>query len=162
MKVVLLGLHERTFALGAISKHNDKMIVKFTPCGLSAFLKIPLHELNNQLISADDLFGSDILDLHHKLQSATSTVHRMVLVESFLKQRFREPSPLHKMIHSLAHTLKSNANHPSLHNLKSALPLSIRQVERNFKKLTGTDIRGFRRMVRFEKAFQKVLVADFS
>ena len=152
LKTVVVGYQEKVFQMNSVSGSTDKLKIKFSSYGLSAFLKSPLYEINNQFIDATVFFGRDITKLYDSLSEVTLFDKRIEIIEAFLLERFIEPSPSHKMIFDFADSVKLNLDLPDFYNLKKDMPCSLRQVERCFRQVTGINISQFRRIARFEKA----------
>lgn len=159
MKTGLLGMKEKMIRFRPIVNHSspaDKFFVSFTPYGLSVFTKIPMQELTNRAMAGEDIFGNSLRQLCEQLQPL-SFAARVRLFETFLLHRFTAPHASHQLIFDLADNIKKEVNGSPFLQLK-ALPLSERQIERNFKRCIGISISRFLRVARFERA--KQLIAD--
>lgn len=151
----VIGHHNAPFHLSTRSESQHKLMVQFTAYGLSPFIKTPLSGINNSVIDANKLFGNDMKVLHGLLRKTHKFEDQIQLIESFLIRRFRTPSPSHRLIYQLADSLVKT-NTTDVRELKDTIPLSTRQIERNFRKLTGLTISQFMKVRRFEKA-QKLI-----
>jgi AraC-like DNA-binding protein len=160
--MVVIGQQEKPLYFNTQSKTTDKLIINFSSYGLSVFLKTPVYTINNQLIPAEDIFGTDISILYDSLSATSSLIERIQQVELFLLARLQQPSDSHKMIFALAEAIKKQANSSAINNLKKSIPLSTRQVERNFRKIIGTDISQYVRIARFEKAIAILQKSSFA
>ncbi|MBC9934050.1 AraC family transcriptional regulator [Chitinophaga qingshengii] len=153
LKIAVIGHQERPFYLHRTEgADHDALNIRFTAYGASAFVKLPLHEINNLLIDAADLFGPDIYQLYETLQPVSRLDTRIQLVETFLLNRLQAPSPTRQLIYRMADTLRYTTDFPALETIKTATTLSNRQIERCFRQLVGINMRQYRRMVRWEKA----------
>ena len=152
LKTVVVGYQEKIFEMNAICGVTDKLKIKFSPYGLSAFIKLPLSEINNQFLDASFIFGREMTNLYDSLSADIAFENRIEILEAFLLKRFLEPSNARKMIFDFAESIKLNFDMPDFYRLKKNMPCSLRQVERNFRQVTGLNISQFRRIARFEKA----------
>ncbi|RAJ80069.1 helix-turn-helix protein [Chitinophaga dinghuensis] len=160
MKTRLLGVTEKTIHFSSISQHPvliDKFVVMFTAYGLSVFTKVPMQELSNGVIEGTAIFGNSFQQLYEQLQPLPFAA-RVSQFERFLLQRFTAPHTSHQLIFNLADDIKNDASKNPFLQLKN-LPLSERQLERNFKRYIGMSVGRFLRVSRFEKA-QQLLAAQ--
>lgn len=133
---------------------TDKFFISFTPYGLSVFTKFSMQELSHGVATGEDIFGNSFHQLYEQLQPLPFA-ERVSLFETFLLQRFTTPFPSHQVIFDLADSIKKEADKSPFQLLKE-LPLSVRQIERNFKRSVGISIGRFLRVARFEKAQQLI------
>jgi AraC-like DNA-binding protein len=160
--ITIIGQHEKPFTFDSVSTVYDLLIISLSPYGLSAFSNLPLNEINNQFINADNLFGSDISNLYYQLQPVKSLSERIKRIEAFLLSKYLEPSLTKRLIFKFADLIKNNPRLSSVNSFKSSIPLSTRQIERNFKKVIGTDISQYKKIIRFEKASSLLIKKSFS
>jgi len=159
LKTGLLGEKEKLTHLRPIASHSstaDKFFVSFTPYGLSVFTKLSMQEISNGVIAGEEIFGSSLHQLYEQLQPL-SFAARVSLFETFLLQRFTAPHPSHQLIFGLADSIKNDVGRSPFLQLKT-LPLSERQIERNFKRYVGISISRYLRVSRFERAQQLIAV----
>lgn len=157
LKTGLLGVKERIVRFSPMLNQTapaDKFFVSFTPYGLSVFTKQPLSELSDGAISGEDLFGNKLQQLYEQMEPLSFTA-RVALFEAFLLSRFVAPHASHQLIFNLADSIKNNVEDAPFAQLKQ-LPLSERQIERNFKRYIGISISRFLKISRFEKAKQLI------
>jgi AraC-like DNA-binding protein len=65
--------------------------IHFKPGGAYCFLKFPLFELCNQIVSADTLLGSGATDIREQLYAAPTVQAQFALLEQLLLARLVEP-----------------------------------------------------------------------
>jgi AraC-like DNA-binding protein len=152
-KTAVIGHQEQAFYLHRPPDTvSDVLHIRFTACGFSPFVHLSLDEINNTVVDATDLFGTDIHQLYDALQSTSQLFARIQLFENFLLQRFRPTSSAGTIISNIADTLRGQINLPRLEILKINADISSRQVERMFRSMVGINMRQYRRLVRWEKA----------
>ncbi len=160
MKTGLLGVKEDTIHFSPVASRSvpiDKFVVSFTAYGLSVFTKTPMEELSNGAMDGAIIFGNSMQQLYEQLQPLAFAA-RVSLFEMFLLERFTTPHTTHQLIFGLADEIKNHANESPYSQLKR-MPLSERQIERNFKRYIGISISRFLRVSRFERA-QQLLAAQ--
>ncbi|MBC9914516.1 helix-turn-helix domain-containing protein [Chitinophaga varians] len=157
MKTGLLNVKDKMVQFSPVDSHSapaDKFFVSFTPYGLSMFTRLPMQELSSGTVSGEDIFGSSFHRLYEQLQPEPFAA-RVSLFEAFLLQRFTAPHASHQLIVDLADGIKNNIGSSPFGQLQ-ALPLSERQIERNFKRYIGISMSRFLRISRFEWAKQLI------
>jgi hypothetical protein len=157
MRAGLLSIKDKMIQFSPVAGHStpsDKFFVSFTPYGLSVFTRQPMQELSSGTMSGEDIFGSNFHQLYEQLQPLPFAA-RVSLFETFLLQRFTAPHTSHQLIFNLADGIKNDTGGSPFRQLKQ-LPLSERQIERNFKRYIGICISRFLRVSRFERAKQLI------
>lgn len=154
---VLLGIRERAGRLEIEGRPVDRLLVRFSPAGLSHFSAIPASVLANQALPAERLFPARALDeLFVQLKADRSVDGRAALLDRFFLDRYSPTVGLVELIESAAARLCSDPEasvSPFLH----ALPASLRQCERLFGRLVGLSPRRFNRVARFQFATRRLL-----
>jgi len=149
---ILIGIHDDVFNFKWTADTNFCFIIKFSPYGLSRFLRMNMHQMANQLVESATLWGNSINSLHEEIMMAEKMTQQVELVENFFSERMRGPTKTEESIFQFADVLRKERGHSSLNDLRKSVPMSTRQLERKFKELTGVDIRTYIRICRFERA----------
>ena len=71
-KVWISGMH-RHFMTISSHKDSEMLVIQFKAAGTFPFLHFPVEELNDKVIPAVEIFGSEILELRKNLKKANST-----------------------------------------------------------------------------------------
>jgi AraC-like DNA-binding protein len=150
--VAVVGLHDHEFGLDSVALANDKLLIRLSPYGLTKLTGVSSRLIFNQIVDAAEVFGEEVNNLYEQLKYMDSNKQRITYVEAFLLKRLQTPSASDELIFELAEKIRQDPYHFSLANLKKALPLSPRQIERKFKALIGTNMQSYLRLARFEKA----------
>ncbi|MEQ9437456.1 MAG: helix-turn-helix domain-containing protein [Cyclobacteriaceae bacterium] len=138
-------------------KKGKGIFVKFSPYGMSRFTNIQIDEFTDKIIKSASVWGNKANELNNHLMVNTNLKEQIYLIEDFLIARLRKPSNIEQTIFNMTDTLNLN-NDLSITEIKKAVPLSNRQLERTFKKLIGVSIRTYRRISRFQKAFNQMQI----
>ncbi len=118
--------------------------VRFTPSGLYAFTKIPQMELNNVVVDATIVFGSEIVDLWDELSSCEDADVMISRVEAFFIKKVNAAVVESPMI---AHMLKHIG--APLTNLEKQTGYSAKYLTKTFQKVIGVGPKTFQRIQRF-------------
>ena len=152
----LSGLHETAYHATAFASTTDRLMIWFTPFGLSRFTNIPANTLTNQIVELNAVFGKAANYMYEFTGNTTSLIQRIGWIEKFLMHHFREPTTIEKSIFYVANQLNETKGNISFDLIRAGIPLSTRQLERKFKALIGVDIQTFIRLCRFD--FAKTLL----
>ncbi len=148
LKTAVSGFHEQPYRIRSTNDRTDCVVIKFTPFGLSRFTTMPVHELTNQVLDAENIFGRAV---HAFTQQLAEAPNRIPLLERFLLSYFQTPDNIDTAIFKMASAIASKEDF-SLPALLQDIPLSMRQTERRFKQLVGVDLQTYIRVCRFNKA----------
>jgi AraC-like DNA-binding protein len=121
--------------------------VRFRPWGAHHFLRLPVSELADRLVSAEDLWGGACRELEERLAAATSIGDRVALVEDFLVARLqtdRKPE-----VEPLVRAVWRRGGDVRVAELCAELGLTERALERTFATAVGMAPRSFIRLSRF-------------
>jgi AraC-like DNA-binding protein len=134
--------------------------VRFRPWGAHPFLALPVSELADRQVCAEDLWGGAIGELEERLAAAPNIRIRAALVEEFLIGRLR--SQPKAQAESLVRTVWRRGGDVRVADLCAELGLSERTVERVFASAVGMSPRSFIRLNRFLDACAKLRRGDWN
>ncbi|RHU27301.1 AraC family transcriptional regulator [Parabacteroides sp. TM07-1AC] len=134
------------------STNLHMMGVRFSPCGLAAFTKVPLGEFTDMRIDAselDMLFDNSFAEM---LCERESLQERIQIIERFLLSRLSAIIPIDRqMLQATDLIIRSNGMLP-IRQLTDKLYLGQRHFERKFKHVTGYTPKEFSRIIKFRNA----------
>jgi len=149
----LIGQHTVINKRTVFQKFLSVQVV-FQPGALFHLLGIPLNELTNQLIEAEDIMGSDIERVNDELYHAHSHLQMILIIEQFLSAKFNQIKihrrPIdhvfeHMLLHPGQGTIDWYANHACI---------CQRQFDRKFKAYVGISPKAYYRIIRFDQAYR--------
>lgn len=128
--------------------------VVFQPTTLFRLKALPVKELTNTFVNAEEVLGNEIAIICENLSGKDKLSDMIVTLERFLlklvAQRCRSTQPIDK-----ASSYILNQEKPTcLHWLADQSCLSVRQFIRSFEERIGLSPKMFQRIVRFDKAFR--------
>lgn len=125
------------------------VLVFFTETGFTNFVPSPAHELFNLSVSLENIFKKETISaVEEQLQSASSDLQRVAVVEQFLCSRLKERqtdsliTEAVKLIHQSKGTIR-------IKDLKQKLYISPSPLEKRFRAIVGTTPKKFASIVRF-------------
>jgi AraC-like DNA-binding protein len=151
LRSVLTGQHGKPFNRTIRNEFLCLQIV-FQPCGLFRITGISSHELNNQYLDAELIFGKQMECVNDQLFHAAS-YHEILLIANAFSKTLKPKKSSTAMDQAGNHLLHHDGN-SSLDWLAKESSLSIKQFERNFRQRTGITPKIFSRIARFDKAFR--------
>lgn len=131
--------------------------VRFRPGGLSAFVRIPVHELSGYTVGLSDGLGPEGAALEEKLFWAAGRIQAQVdLLDHFFLSRMAV-LPEYRRVMSWVQEMEHHRGLISVRDLSRAAGLSMRSVDRLFKRVIGLPPKFFARTVRFRHVHKHLL-----
>lgn len=127
--------------------------VRFLPCGLSRFIRLPLHELTNQRIGADEITGFFEPSFAERLCEENCLEARVKVIETlFLKSLCKHESLSDPQIAFAVEQINRHQGRLPVQSLMDDICLCQRQFERKFKWCTGYTPKIYSRIMQFKHA----------
>lgn len=127
--------------------------VRFLPCGLTRFIRLPLHELTNQRISADDVTRFFDASFAERLCEEKSFGDRIKIIEElFIKSLSRNELSADPQISFAVQQINRHQGRLPVQSLMADICLCQRQLERKFKMHTGYTPKTYSRIIQFRNA----------
>ncbi len=146
-KVWVSGTHKNYLSISA-HQDSEMLTIQFKPYGGFPFFHLPIHQLNDKVIPADEIFGSEILKLRQLILEKPTSTEKFTLAENWLEDRLN----LDKIPNlELLSTINKLTNKPlSDHNtIVSSYPKTQKNLIKQFKKFCGLTPKVFHRIIRF-------------
>jgi AraC-like DNA-binding protein len=123
--------------------------VSFKPGGAFPFLRLPLSELHNQVVSLDAIWGSAAAELRERLYAATKVQARFALCEQFLLKCLREaPRGLNAVQYAIREITRRHGV-VSIRTLSDDMGISQKHLITQFNQLVGAPPKAMARLSRF-------------
>ena len=135
------------------------LVVAFKKGRAHPFYRLPLSEMTDQVLSADLIFGRDILELREKLMAAVSIQQMFPLVEKFLlhKAHGTLPAEIHpNCIEYALHQIVQQPNVLSFQQLLDQIGYSQKHFIHLFRKQVGVAPKQYLKIMRFQKAILEI------
>jgi AraC-like DNA-binding protein len=123
------------------------MSVRFHPWGAYHFFEPPVSELADQVVPAEDLWGSAVHRLEECLVGAVGVPERVALLEQFLLDQIERHQK--RDVEGLVRALWKRKGQVRVARLSRELGLTERTLERIFRDAIGMPPKGFARLTRF-------------
>lgn len=129
----------------------NMLVVVFEPNGANVFFKMPMNELENQIISLDLLDDPNIKELEKRITDTVENYTCVKIIEHFLtKQLLLTKEYNYKRTQAVINAI--NNGESDIEKLSKISCLSYKQFKRIFKEYIGINPKDFLRIVRFQKA----------
>lgn len=123
--------------------------VHFKPGGAYPFLKLPLSEMNSQVVPLDAIWGLAAGEIHERLQSAPTVQAGFAMVEQLLMARFSEaPYSLNIVQHAVVEIAQHHGS-LSIRALSDQIGFSQNHLRNQFKRFVGVPPKEVARFYRF-------------
>ncbi len=130
--------------------------IKFKAGGSYPFLHLPLLELNNLFIEAEQVLGYPIVLLREQLLELSEPQAMFLLVEQFLMDRLAySQQQQHTVEVAVSHLNQSNRS-SSLRQMAENLGYSQKQFIHIFKQHVGVSPKYYQRIARFNQVLREV------
>lgn len=123
--------------------------IRFKPGGGAAFFRLPLHELTDDTLDLDLLWGHCAHELAEQVHQASTASAKIAHLESFLLCRLDLLPSFNSTLQSAVAAVRQVHGDITITDLRTRLALSERQLERDFLQYTGLTPRQFVRLTRF-------------
>ena len=81
------GMHKDYLSISA-HQNFEMLVIQFKTSGSYPFLNTPIHQLNNKVIDAQELFGNEILKLREQILKGKNSSEKFKGVEKWLTNKF--------------------------------------------------------------------------
>ncbi|MBK7790999.1 MAG: hypothetical protein IPJ54_21080 [Saprospiraceae bacterium] len=86
-KVWVSGTHRNFISISA-HQQSEMLAIQFKSSEPFLFLHCPLQDLNDKVVPAQEIFGSEVLELREKIFMAENPQAKFNLVSNWLESRF--------------------------------------------------------------------------
>lgn len=135
---------------------NDFWAIKVVlqPSVLFQLIQLPLREITNNYINAEEIWGHKIRFACEQLNTLNNLDEIIVAIERFLREVITNKTEQNHPIDKVTKYLLNVENAASINWLASQSCLSPRQFIRKFEERTGISAKTFQRIIRFDKAYR--------
>ena len=153
-KVWISGMHKNYISISAHQK-SEMFVIQFKPFGAYPFFHFPIQELNEKIVSAEKVFGNEILELREEILTKKTSEEKFNSAEKWLIDKFHQ------------NKIPSTELLTVIEKLQSVSVASYRQIVENysktqkhliaqFKKYVGLTPKYYQRILRFNEILQQI------
>ncbi len=153
-QVWVSGMHKNYLSISA-HQGSEMLVVQFKTTGAYPFFKFPINELNNKVISAQEMFGNEILELRHRIIDSENSSDKFKIVEEWLSKLLDLSKSAPKEITTILQQVITKPISESK-QIVSTYPHSQKHLIDQFKKYFGLTPKVFHRVFRFNEILAKI------
>lgn len=158
---------EKTFSSGLYAQSNafrkfqidnafGMIGVYLYPHAIPLLFNIPADTISNYNIDTSTLFGKEGNVLEDSIMCAATNLSRIQLICDFLTRKLSEPKRRCAYLSACIGRSIVKGIVPSVNEMADACNVSVRQLERDFKTLSGFSPRLFSKLIRFRYLLENV------
>lgn len=129
--------------------------IRFHPGGTLPFLRLPLHEITDQVVDLGGLSSKLERELLDVTSESPSVAEKVAAVEAFLTNQLLS-TRANSLLMILAGRIVESGGMVSVDQLASDAGISSRQLERRFLREVGLGPKLLGRIIRFQQVFRAV------
>lgn len=159
------------YFIGSMTKYSELVThtatvhmlgIRFLPCGILRFMDLPLQELTNLRLNADELTSLFTHSFAERLGELGTIQEHLVFIENFLLQALCRYSPKteRSMLFAIQQINRCKGD-LSLLRLAEETCLCQRHFERKFKQHTGLTPKEYSRIMKFKHAVDLLRSTSF-
>lgn len=150
----LVGLHTH-YLLNEPLGRSQMVGIRFHAGGIHPFIPYDAHELHNQVIPMDAIWGESIRLLREALYTARTMPERLRLLENFLLARLHHNQDA-LYIHQTVQTLATAQGATSIKGLAIQIGISQKHLAHRFKQVVGVTPKTLARLYRFQAVLSSI------
>ncbi|MFN7116113.1 MAG: helix-turn-helix domain-containing protein [Saprospiraceae bacterium] len=152
---LLIGIWEEPVVLSSPERPTGTIGMELNPRGLYRFLNISLHELSNQILSFETIFGAKGRFIHQKLMDLEQPEQKIEALQLFLIERLQETDRQNHIIDFSVQHILSTHGLLEIKALEKKTGYSKRYLDLLFKEHIGISPKTFASITRFQQFYQR-------
>lgn len=154
-KVWFSGIRNTYITIPA-GQDSEMLIVNFHKGRSYPFLKMPVHELTDQVVDGELVFSSDILQLREELINTVALLRKFQIVEDYLIKKYQLKLTVNPFITFAVDKIIQAPNAGSMEKLALQVGFTPKHMIRLFKDHVGMSPKSFLKVIRFQKAISDI------
>ncbi len=148
-KAWISGMHKNFISISA-HQDSEMLVVQFKSAGAYPFFHIPLQNISEKVVSAEEFLGSEVIHLRKNIIEARDHYAKMTLVVDWLVNRFDEQQAPSEDLLCFIDMLQQEPVSKFNEIIKS-YPYTQKQLIHHFKKYVGITPKIYQRILRFNE-----------
>ena len=152
---VVVGAHSEFFVIDTAEQHTVAGI-HFKPGGAFPFLDLPASELQNTLVSLEDLWGTPAGQLRERLLEAATPPAKLRVLEQVLLARAAQRLQRHPAVAFALHEFYGLPHTRTIADVTAQIGLSAKRFIQVFSGEVGLTPKLFCRVRRFQRVLRRI------
>lgn len=154
VKVWVSGVHKNYLSISA-HENSQMFVIQFKPYGAYPFFNESIEKLSNKVISADKIFGQEILLLRQELLATKTVDEKFKAAELWLNKIYSADKAPPIEIIDIIKQLHSSPT-TKYKQIVSAYSKTQKHLIDQFKKYVGVTPKYYQRIIRFNEILQQL------
>ena len=141
----------QTAYLDVTYQHRIRMMgIRFRPCGVTAFTRVPISEITNVKVDIsllETIFDSSFFE---KLLEVADEINKIAYIDSYFTKLLNQTFAVDKQIILATNQIIETKGRQPIGEILNTVCLSQRQLERKFKAVVGVTPKAFSSIIRLE------------
>lgn len=130
--------------------------IRFKPNGAYPFLRFPVSEIYNRVVSLDAVWGQRASEMREQLHAVSSIKAGLVLFERLILKRFCEDLYAQNIVEQAISVMNQTLGNLSIRDLSDHIGISQNHLGTLFKRVVGTSAKELARLYRFEHVLRSI------
>lgn len=143
----LIGLHTKTYQV-KFHELVEVFGIRFNPEGIYNIFGVPPAEFTKTYESSNDVLGKELDEFGNCLRDCQSAQQMIAHADNYLLNKMKGREVLKDYVHLASRAIRSHNGNISLSELVKKVPVSRRQLQREFKKKYGITAKEYMRLSR--------------
>ena len=152
--VWISGMHKNYLSISA-HQDSEMLVIQFKTSGAYPFVNVPVNQLNNKVVSAQEIFGNEILALRSQILKGKTIPEKFTITEKWLIEKFDKNKSAPEEILSILEQIQSKLISESK-VIVSSYSNSQKHLIHQFKKYFGLTPKVFHRIFRFNEILKQI------
>jgi len=148
------GMHKDYLSISA-HQDSEMLVIQFRTGGSYPFFKTPIHQLNDKVIDAQELFGNEILKLREQILNGKNATEKFKSVEEWLTKKVDINKTARIEVLDVLSQLKTNSVTESS-KIIASYPNTQKHLINQFKIYFGLTPKVFHRIFRFNEILKQI------
>jgi AraC-like DNA-binding protein len=158
-ELTLLGLFEEPYKVH-FGRSVNVFGIRFYPDGVRHIFGIPPTEFLATFEDGISVFGKRLYELCNNIRSLSSALERVRAADRFLTHELGEHALSYDFTHLAMKIIRATHGVINYGDLVSQIPISTRQLQREFKKIYGITVRSYIRLTRINAIHRHMLLSQ--
>ncbi|WP_378172549.1 DUF6597 domain-containing transcriptional factor [Aquimarina sp. SS2-1] len=148
------GIHKNYISISA-HQDSEMFVIQFKPFGTYPFFHFPAKDLNEKILSTEEVFGEELLLLRDTLLKLETSRDKFIAAEKWLTHKY-DPAKIPSIdLLSVVKKIHQQSTF-SFNSIIESYPYTQKHLIDQFKKYIGVTPKYYHRIVRFNEILQQI------